>query len=90
MGFNRPHKQQCFTTLRGMQTHRNSCNKPTGGNYLRALKRSSARGRYDGCRMRCTRVPLAAISLRVNLPARTLSSQGLARLVLTPTVGTPP
>jgi len=33
--------------------------------YMRSFKRCSARGRYDGCRMRCTRVPLAAKSLRV-------------------------
>ena len=39
--------------------------------------------------MRRTRVLIAANSLRVNSPARTLSSQGLARLVLTPNRGNP-
>ena len=38
---------------------------------LRAGTIYSVSGRYEGCRMRRTRVPLAANSLRVNSPART-------------------
>lgn len=38
---------------------------------VKILAIHSAGGRYEGCRMRSTRVPTAAISLRVSSPART-------------------
>ena len=74
------------TILRGGQTHLKSRVKPQSEKYLRSVL---AAADTLSCRMRRTRVLLAAISLRVNSPARTISSQGLARLVLTPNLGTP-
>ena len=83
-----PQKRNVLASLRGGQTLRNTRANSVMENYLRSLKRSSAGGRYDGCRMRCTRVPPCGNEYARQPTGPDFSSQGLARLALTPTVGT--
>jgi hypothetical protein len=76
-----PHRRQCFATIRGVQTLRNSFNKSTSGNYLRHSS-ASLRVADDGG-VACD-APACLLAANVRQPpARTNSSQGLARLELT-------